>query len=553
LGTECEILHVGLAQDVILILSTGANMTNNSITLTAALKPGFESILTPDALAFLSELHRRFDGKRQKHLAAREALQTKLDSGEAHLDFLAETDSIRGGAWQIGPVPADLQDRRVEITGPVDRKMVINALNCGAKCYMACFEDASTPMWDIMIEGQINLRDANAKTITLEDKGKSYKLNDQTATLIARPRGWHLLEKHILVDGAPMAGALVDFGLYFFHNAKQLIANGSGPYFYLPKMEHWKEAKLWNDVFIYAQSYLGLPVGTIKATVLIETLPAAFQTEEILWALREHIVALNCGRWDYIFSYIKRQRKDPAKILPDRASVTMTAPFMRKYSLHVIKTCHQHGAHAMGGMSAFIPVKNDEAKNAAAFEQVRTDKTREATDGHDGTWVAHPGLVPVALAVFNALMPTPSQRHKIPDIQVTAADLTTAIAGPKTLAGVSMNINVGIGYIASWLRGQGAAPLHNLMEDAATAEISRTQLWQWLNHHVVLDSGETVTAALIDTVIAAQLEVWKADVGDNFFATGKFAEAADLFGEMILAKDCPEFLTLPAYDRFLAG
>ncbi len=524
-----------------------------TITLTVPLKPGFDCILTAEALAFLGELHRRFDAKRRKHLLAREVLQQKLDARTATLDFLPETASIRGGAWKIGPVPADLQDRRVEITGPVDRKMVINALNSGAKCYMACFEDASTPMWDIMIDGQINLRDANAKTISLEDKGKSYKLNDQTATLIARPRGWHLLEKHILVDGEAMSGALVDFGLYFFHNAKQLIANGSGPYFYLPKMEHWKEAKLWNDVFIYAQSYLGLPVGTIKATVLIETLPAAFQTEEILWALREHIVALNCGRWDYIFSYIKRQRSDPTKILPDRASVTMTAPFMRKYSLHVIRTCHLHGAHAMGGMSAFIPVKNDDAKNAAAFEQVRTDKTREATDGHDGTWVAHPGLVPVAMEIFNALMPTPNQVHKIPDIKVTAADLTTAIDGPKTRAGLAMNINVGIGYIASWLRGQGAAPLHNLMEDAATAEISRTQIWQWRTNKVRLDSGEAVDEKLLTTVIAEQMDVWKKDVGDNFFATGKYAEAAELFADMILAQDCPEFLTLPAYDKYLAG
>ncbi len=524
-----------------------------TITLTAPLKPGFDTILTPDALAFLGELHRRFDAKRRKHLAARETLQAKLDSGAAKLDFLPETASIRGGPWKIGPVPTDLVDRRVEITGPVDRKMVINALNCGAKCYMACFEDASTPMWHIMIEGQINLRDAAAKTISLEDKGKTYTLNDQTATLIARPRGWHLLEKHILVDGEPMAGALVDFGLYFFHNARQLIAHGSGPYFYLPKLEHWKEAKLWNDVFIYAQSYLGLPVGTIKATVLIETLPAAFQTEEILWALREHIVALNCGRWDYIFSYIKRQRMDPTKVLPDRASVTMTAPFMRKYSLHVIKTCHQHGAHAMGGMSAFIPVKNDDVKNTAAFDQVRSDKTREATDGHDGTWVAHPGLVAVAMEIFNALMPTPNQLHKIPDIAVTAADLTTASDGPKTRAGLAMNINVGIGYIASWLRGQGAAPLHNLMEDAATAEISRTQLWQWRYHGVTLDGGEQVDADLITSVIAEQMAVLRTQSGDAAFAAGRFDDAAALFADLVLAPDCAEFLTLGAYDRYMAG
>ncbi len=528
-------------------------MNQAKIVVSGPLKPGFETILTADALTFLAQLHVRFDKTRRERLAARDALQVQFDAGTAKLDFLPETASLRGAPWQVGVAPRDLTDRRVEITGPVDRKMVINALNCGAKCYMACFEDASTPMWEIMIEGQINLRDANAKTISLEDKGKSYKLNDKTATLIARPRGWHLLEKHILVDGEPMAGALVDFGLYFFHNAKQLIANGSGPYFYLPKMEHYLEAALWNDVFIYAQSYLGLPVGTIKATVLIETLPAAFQTEEILWALREHIVALNCGRWDYIFSYIKRQRSDPSKVLPDRAQVTMLAPFMRKYALHVIKTCHAHGAFAMGGMSAFIPVKNDEAKNTAAFDQVRTDKTREATDGHDGTWVAHPGLVPVAMEIFDKYMPGANQLSKIPDITVTAADLTAAIDGPKTRSGLSMNINVGIGYIASWLRGQGAAPLHNLMEDAATAEISRTQIWQWRTHGVTLDSGELVDAALITALVTEQMAVLKAEAGDNSFSMGKFAEAAELFSEMILASDCAEFLTLPAYDKYLAG
>ncbi|MEX6725547.1 malate synthase A [Parapedomonas caeni] len=522
------------------------------IQITGAMKPGFDTILTDEALAFVAGLHRRFETTRRERLAARAALQEKLDAGQS-LDFLPETAAIRGAGWKIGVVPADLQDRRVEITGPVDRKMVINALNSGAKCYMACFEDASTPAWEIMVDGQVNLRDAAAGTISLEDKGKTYQLNARTATLIARPRGWHLMEKHMLVDGEPVAGALFDFGLYFFHNARALLARGTGPYFYLPKMEHYLEARLWNDVFIHAQSVLGLPVGTIKATVLIETIPAAFQTEEILWELREHIVALNCGRWDYIFSYIKRQRTNPAAVLPDRAAVTMTVPFMRNYSLHVIRTCHLHGAHAMGGMSAFIPVKNDEAKNQAAFDQVRRDKEREATDGHDGTWVAHPGLVPVAMEVFDRIMPGANQIDKIPDIHVKAADLLTAVDGPKTFQGLSMNVNVGIGYLASWLRGQGAAPLHNLMEDAATAEISRTQLWQWRKTGTRLDSGELVDAALIDKAIGEQMAVWQADVGDNFFAAGKFKEAAELFREMTLADECPEFLTLPAYDRYFAA
>lgn len=525
----------------------------SGVSLTGPLLPGFESVLTEEAIAFLATLHRAFEARRQSLLDARLALQVRLDEGQAKLDFLPETASIRRAPWRIGTIPADLADRRVEITGPVDRKMVINALNSGAKCFMACFEDASTPSWELMVEGQINLRDAVHRTIRLEENGKSYKLNETIATLIARPRGWHLLEKHLWIDGAPIAGALFDFGLYFFHNAKQLLSNGSGPYFYLPKLEHYLEAELWNDVFILAQSLLGLPVGTIKATVLIETLPAAFQTEEILWALREHIVALNCGRWDYIFSFIKRQRRNPNAVLPDRAAVTMTVPFMRAYALNVIRTCHIHGAYAMGGMSAFIPVKNDEAKNAAAFAQVRADKMREATDGHDGTWVAHPGLVSVAQEVFDSVMTGPNQLDKIPDVHPSAIELTQACAGPKTRGGLAMNINVGIGYLASWLRGQGAAPLHNLMEDAATAEISRCQVWQWRTTGTHLDSGELVDADLIQQVIAEQLDVWRRDVGDNFFHMGKYNEAAMLMLDLILAEDCAEFLTLPAYDRFFAG
>ncbi|MGL4543518.1 MAG: malate synthase A, partial [Polymorphobacter sp.] len=404
----------------------------------------------------------------------------------------------------------------------------------------------------IMVEGQINLRDAANGSITLEDKGKSYKLNDTTATLIARPRGWHLPEAHMVVDGKPVSGSLFDFGLYFFHNAKALIARGSGPYFYLPKIEHYLEARLWNNVFVFAQSTLGLPVGSIKATVLIETLPGAFMADEILHELRDHIAALNCGRWDYIFSYIKTFRGDAAHVLPDRAAVNMTVPFMRAYALHVIRTCHKRGAHAMGGMSAFIPVKNDEAANEKAFAAVRADKEREANDGCDGTWVAHPGLVGVAMEVFDRVMPGPTQLSTIPAGSVTAEELTTAPAGPKTLAGLSMNVNVGIGYIASWLRGVGAAPLHNMMEDAATAEISRTQLWQWRKVGAVLDTGETVDDALIERVVAEQMDVLKAEVGDNFFEAGKFREAADIFATLTLADELAAFLTLPAYARYFS-
>jgi len=522
------------------------------VTITGKMKPGYETILTDEAVLFVANLHRMYNQTRNALLAAREGRQRWYDAGNA-VDFAPETAAIRLGDWKVAGSPADLQDRRVEITGPVDRKMVINALNSGAKCYMACFEDASTPAWDIMVEGQINLRDAANGSITLEDKGKSYKLNDKTATLIARPRGWHLPEAHMRVDGDAVSGSLFDFGLYFFHNAKALIARGSGPYFYLPKIEHYLEARLWNNVFVYAQSVLGLPLGTIKATVLIETLPGAFMADEILYELRDHIAALNCGRWDYIFSYIKTFRNDAAHVLPDRASVGMTSPFMRAYALHVIRTCHRRGAHAMGGMSAFIPVKGDDAANDKAFAAVRADKEREANDGCDGTWVAHPGLVGVAMEVFDRVMPGPNQLDKIPAGQATAEEMTTAPAGPKTLAGLSMNVNVGIGYIASWLRGVGAAPLHNMMEDAATAEISRTQLWQWRKTGAKLDSGELVNDALITRTVAEQMAVLKAEVGDNFFNAGKFNEAAEIFETLTLADELEPFLTLPAYARYFAA
>ena len=522
------------------------------VELRGRMLPGYETILTDEALAFLADLHRLYEPTRRSLLRARDERQRWLDAGNK-LDFPPETRAVRMGDWKISGTPADLQDRRVEITGPVDRKMVINALNSGARCFMACFEDASTPAWEIMVDGQVNLRDAVSGTISLDDKGKSYRLNDETAVLIARPRGWHLPEAHLLVDGEPIAGALFDFGLYFFHNARALVEKGSGPYFYLPKMEHYLEARLWNNVFVFAQSALGLPLGTVKATVLIETLPAAFQADEILFELRDHIVALNCGRWDYIFSYIKCHRNDPAAVLPDRAAVTMTAPFMRAYALHVIRACHRRGAHAMGGMSAFIPVKNDEAANEKAFAAVRADKEREATDGHDGTWVAHPGLVPVAMEVFDRIMPGANQLDKMPEPLADPALLLTPSTGPKTRAGLDMNVNVGIGYIASWLRGQGAAPLHNLMEDAATAEISRTQLWQWRKTGQRLDSGEAVDDALVRRSIDEQLGVWQREVGDNFFAAGKYREAADLFGELVLANELAPFLTLPAYQRYFAA
>ena len=526
-------------------------MAVRGVEITGAMHPGYETILTDEALNFVANLHRQYEQTRQALLHARESRAAWWAAGNP-IDFAPETRAIRDGSWKVAGSPADLQDRRVEITGPVDRKMVINALNSGAKCYMACFEDASTPAWEIMVEGQINLRDAAAGVITLEDKGKSYSLNATTATMLARPRGWHLPEAHMFVDGEPVAGALFDFGMYFFHNARALLARGSGPYFYLPKLEHYLEARLWNNVFVTAQSWLGLPLGSIKATVLIETLPGAFMADEILYELRDHIAALNCGRWDYIFSYIKCFGADKAHVLPDRGAVNMTVPFMRAYALHVIRTCHKRGAHAMGGMSAFIPVKGDEAANERAFAAVRTDKEREATDGCDGTWVAHPGLVGVAMEVFDRVMPGPNQLDKIPAGSVTAAELTTAPVGPKSLAGLTMNVNVGIGYIASWLRGLGAAPLHNMMEDAATAEISRTQLWQWRTTGTVLDTGEAVDAGLLERTVSEQLEVWKREVGDNFFTAGKFIDAASIFQTLVLATKLEPFLTVPAYEHYFA-
>ena len=525
-----------------------------SIEVKGRIAPGYEEILTDGALEFLAGMHRKFDARRRELLAKRMELQASLDAGET-LDFPPETASVREGDWRIAPVPEDLQDRRVEITGPVDRKMVINALNSGARVFMACFEDATAPSWDNMLDGQINMRDAARRTISFEDpgSGKHYALGERVATLIVRPRGWHLLEKHVLVDGEPIAGSLFDFGLHFYHNAKALLENGSGPYFYLAKLEHHLEARLWNDVFVHAQETLDVPQGSVKATVLIETIPATFHAEEIIHELKDHMAGLNCGRWDYIFSFIKRHRNDPSKVMPDRAEVTMTVPFMRAYTQHIVKVCHRRGAHAIGGMAAQIPVRNDPEANEAAFAKVRADKEREVNDGHDGTWVAHPGLVPIAVEVFDAGMPKPNQvERQRDDVQVNATELLATPSGPKTMDGLRMNVNVGIGYMSAWLGGLGCVPLHNLMEDAATAEISRSQLWQWRRHGVRLDSGELVDDQLIRQTIANELQSIRQQVGDSAYAAGHYREAAELLEELALSDELVEFLTLPAYDRAFA-
>ncbi|HEX9464399.1 MAG TPA: malate synthase A [Alphaproteobacteria bacterium] len=524
------------------------------VTIEAPIDDAFAEILTPEAVAFIAGLQRKFGERRLELLARRQQRQARLDAGEKP-DFLAETAAIRAGDWTVGPLPKDLLDRRVEITGPTDRKMVINALNCGASVFMPDFEDANTPTWRNLIEGHINLRDAIRRTITFDDpaSGKHYKLNEKTAVLIARPRGWHLSEKHVLVDGQPMSGSIFDFGLYFFHNAKELLKRGSGPYFYLPKMESHLEARLWNDIFVEAQAKLGIKRGTIKATVLIETILAAFEMDEILYELREHSSGLNCGRWDYIYSFIKKFAADPNCVMPDRAQVTMTAHFLRSYSLLLIKTCHRRNVHAMGGMAAQIPIKNDPVANEAAMAKVRADKEREAGDGHDGTWVAHPGLVPIAKEIFDRLMPEANQiARERQDVNVTAADLLRVPTGTITEAGLRQNINVGIGYLAAWLGGLGCVPLYNLMEDAATAEISRAQVWQQIRHKVKLsDGGRQVDLKLCRKILNEELGKAKA-AANGSFASGHYKEAARLFRDLIEAKRFPEFLTLPAYDWIVA-
>lgn len=531
-------------------MSATAELKVNGLEIKAQLQPGFEEILTPEALAFVEKMQRKFNARRLELLAARVEKQKQIDSGKLP-DFLPETKDIREGQWVAAPIPADLQDRRVEITGPVDRKMIINALNSGAKVFMSDFEDSNSPFWNNNIEGQINLRDAIRKTISFKNEaGKEYKLNEKTAVLMVRPRGWHLPEKHVTVDGEVMSSSLFDFGLFFFHNVKQLLANGTGPYFYLPKMESHLEARLWNDVFVFAQNELGIPQGTIKATVLIETITATFELHEIIYELREHMAGLNCGRWDYIFSYIKKLRNIDGYVLPDRGQVTMAVPFMAAYSKLVIQTCHKRRVHAMGGMSAFIPIKNNEAENNAAIEKVRVDKVREVTNGHDGTWVAHPGLVGVAMDVFNEHMKTPNNYSVKREGEVyTQKDLLTPCEGTITEAGLRMNINVGILYIESWLRGVGAAALHNLMEDAATAEISRTQVWQWIKNASKLNDGRTVTYELFKQILPSELVNVKAYVGENAYNSATMKRAIEIFDELVQQGDYKEFLTLPAYEE----
>ena len=524
------------------------------VTIDGALKPGFEKVLTKEAIAFVADLQRKFNARREELLALRVERQKRLDAGEKP-DFLPETANIRESDWTVAPLPKDILDRRVEITGPVDRKMIINALNCGANVFMADFEDASTPTWSNMIEGQYNLADAVRRQIDYVDpvSGKSYKLNEKTAVLFVRPRGWHLLEKHMTVDGKPMSGSLFDFGLYFFHNAKEALSRGTGPYFYLPKMESYLEARLWNDVFVAAQDALGVPQKSIKATVLIETIVATFEMDEILWELKDHSAGLNCGRWDYIFSFIKKFREQEWAVLPDRGTVGMTSHFLRSYSQLVIKTCHRREVHAMGGMAAQIPIKNDPKANDEAMARVHADKKREAGDGHDGTWVAHPGLVPIAKAEFDAVMKEANQiARKRQDVHVTAADLIQIPTGPKTEAGLRQNVAVGIGYVEAWLRGIGCVPLFNLMEDAATAEISRAQVWQWVRHNQKLDDGRAITKELVRQVVREENDKVKAQIGEEAYNKGRYEDAAQLMIDLVEQPQFYEFLTLPAYDRIIA-
>jgi len=518
------------------------------VDLRGLLRPEYEAILTREAVEFVATLARRFAPRRDEVLARRRVRQSEIDGG-ATPDFLAATRDIREGSWRIAPVPADLLDRRVEITGPVDRKMIINALNSGAMVFMADFEDSNTPTWSNCVEGQINLRDAVRRTIEFEaPNGKHYWLEDDVATLMVRPRGWHLDERHLCVDGRPVPAALFDFGLFLFHNARELVARGSGPYFYLPKLQNHLEARLWNDVFVFAQKELGLLRGTIKATVLIEHILAAFEMDEILYELREHSAGLNCGRWDYIFSFIKTFRNRADCVLPDRGAVTMTTHFLRSCSVLLIETCHKRGAHAMGGMAAQIPIKSDPVANDLALQRVREDKEREVGDGHDGTWVAHPGLVPVAMEIFDRRMKRPHQIHRRRfDAAIAAADLLRVPEGRITEAGLATNISVALRYLHAWLRGNGCVPIANLMEDAATAEISRAQLWQWIRHDgAVLEGGDAVTAELVRKGIGTHEEILRAELGEDDEAS-RLDLAASLLNDLATAGEFADFLTLPAY------
>ena len=521
-----------------------------SLVIEARAEDRFDPILSHEALCFLEELARRFGPRIREALDRRAERQERFAKGEK-LDFLAETESVRAGDWKVAPLPHDLLRRTVEITGPTDRKMVINALNSGADVFMADFEDATSPTWTNLIEGQLNLREAVRRKLAFDDPatGKPYRLAEKTAVLVVRPRGLHLPERHVTLDGTPIPGALLDFGLYFFHNAHELLARNTGPYFYLPKLESHREARLWNEIFLFAEEALRLEPGTIKATVLIETLPAAFEMDEILHELKEHSAGLNCGRWDYIFSFIKTRQHDPAAVLPDRSQVTMEQPCMRAYTQLAVRTCHRRGVHSMGGMAAQIPIKNDEAKNQAALEKVRADKLREVKDGHDGTWVAHPGLVPIAREMFEAHMKGQNQLDRLrEDVRSTAADLLEVPKGTRTEDGLRLNVRVGIQYIESWLRGLGCVPLYSLMEDAATAEISRAQVWQWLRHGVALEDGRRVTPELTRSVIDDEMKRIEGEIGADRFRGGRFAEARDLFERISTAPRLETFLTLPAYE-----
>ena len=535
--------------------ASSAPGTGPGVRVTGPVRAGYERVLTSEAVTFVAELVRRFGPRVPELLALRAERKKRFDEGEKP-DFLAETAEVRAGNWTVAPLPKDLLDRRVEITGPVDRKMIINALNSGAKVFMADFEDSNSPTWDNNIQGQLNLGDAIRREITYAapETGKQYRLNDKTAVLMVRPRGWHLPEKHWVIDGAAPPGGLVDFGLYFFHNAKELLARGTGPYFYLPKLESHVEARLWNDVFVFAQERLGVPRGTIKATVLIETLPAAFEMDEILFELREHSAGLNCGRWDYIFSFIKKLSNDPNKVLPDRGQVGMDRAFLRAYSQLLIKTCHRRNVHAMGGMAAQIPIKEDPIANEAALAKVRADKLREVTEGHDGTWVAHPGLVPIAMAIFDEHMAAPNQiDRKREDIHVGREDLLRVHEGTRTEAGLRHNVRVGVQYVEAWLRGSGCVPIYNLMEDAATAEISRAQVWQWLHFGSQLDDGQTVTPALFARIVEEEMERVRREVGEARFGKGRFDAARALFVKLSTADRFEDFLTVPAYEVLLAS
>ncbi len=528
-------------------------LKSEGIEVLGPIRAGYEEILTPSAIRFVASLHREFDGRRRELLGLRKERQARLDAGEQP-SFLGETEGVRAADWRVGPIPADLLDRRVEITGPTDRKMIINALNSGASVFMADFEDSATPTWANLIEGQANVRDAVRRTIefTASETGKAYRLNQKTATLMVRPRGWHLPERHLLVDGHVVSGSLFDFGLCFFHNAKERSDRGTGPYFYLPKLEHHLEARLWNDVFTRAQKTLGIPAGTIRATVLIETILAAFQMDEILFELKEHSAGLNCGRWDYIFSFIKKFSRRPTCLLPDRSLVTMEKRFLASYVKLLIRTCHRRGIHAMGGMSAFIPIKSDPAVNAAAIANVEADKVREVAAGHDGTWVAHPGLVEVAKRIFDAGMPGPNQLTVMPGGEpVSAADLLSVPEGPVTEKGIRHNVNVGLLYLESWLRGTGCVPLYNLMEDAATAEISRSQLWQWVHHSAKVAHDGVLDAERYGKIFAEEVAAIRARVGEKAWAAGEYERAGGLFDRMVRAEEFPEFLTLSAYEEVL--